>query len=190
MQWTSTGQCSRGDSFGFEHDSDRRGTGKRSKSITFVTPQLLKVEGKRRHKGKVLEVQVRQAKLINHVASVIKKAQFQGESSCDYWHPAECAHYKTMNVCRSGDQCVFVHSGKAGRGRQRKWYCDFCTHANAMRREGRVSTIYAEKWEIQYQKAVQRKSECRFGLFDNVKPKDPRWALFNLECTQSKFSHG
>ena len=72
------------------------------------------MNGKDRRKGKVPEVPVRQAMTINHDASGKKKQQCQRGSSCDYWHPPECANYKTKNGCRWKDKCVFMHTSKSG----------------------------------------------------------------------------
>ena len=115
-QWTSRGQCSRGDSCSFKHDLNKQGKRKRRRSRSFLS---MKRGGTRKVTEKVMpkeegpKVPVRSGKSNKRVCHHFQDGQCQKESACEYWHSPECSHYRCKGGCNWRAKRVFEHTSKA-----------------------------------------------------------------------------
>ena len=103
-QWETNGQCVKGDSCSFRHDTNKRGKSSPSKP----SPNSFMRQNERNHRGpEVPEVK----SLGGRMSRLPCKEDLKGtcnNSFCGKWLFPECLIYKTKCGCRFGEKCSFA----------------------------------------------------------------------------------
>ena len=114
FQWKAHGQCSKGDSCSFSHDtqnSGNRGQGQRRKGRSSSPASHSKAKKKQTDgEGQKSSQKSRNKQENSLVTSEIPcRFKFCKNPSCKFWHPSVCQNYKSEKGCVYGDTCHFRH---------------------------------------------------------------------------------
>ena len=104
-QWKNHGQCSKGDSCSFRHD-----TNKRAKSTQPNPSPRSSTQQSVRNASRTRSPRGRSPS--GKMARLPCKDYIKGTwttSFCEKWHPPECLFYKSERGCRFGEKCSYAH---------------------------------------------------------------------------------
>ena len=92
-QWESNGQCSRGDSFSFRHDINKR--------WKMTQPDPSPSSSTRQNE--------RNASRTRGPRGKSPSGRTCTNSFCEKWHPPECLFHKSKSGCRNKEKCSYAH---------------------------------------------------------------------------------
>ena len=103
-QWESNGQCVKGDTCSFRHDTDKRGkvTQSNTSPNSFMWQNERKSSITRSLRGRGHSGRMSRWPCKDYLRGTCNN------SFCKRWHPSECLFCKTKSGCRFGEKCSYA----------------------------------------------------------------------------------